>query len=217
MDIELEGATAVSLTELPADVVNHVITRLDGPSSVAALAAACNELSIAAGQRLHAEREAWDRLIERAGKPFASLEAGSARLMDDTVARFVFGSERTTCIQRLTAQQRKWLHMRAASTGLQSTTERREGRRGGGLASLRLTKPPGWVLPRDPVSVRPKLSSRAELMARWCTDCDSCGAKLDAYNAMYHHSGMGPLCEDCIQADPDLEGLKWEAKADFWY
>ena len=46
--------------------------------------------------------------------------------------------------------------------------------------------------------------------------CEDCDEELDAYAAMYHWSGRGPYCEDCIDADPEKEGHKWEAKAEFW-
>ena len=58
--------------------------------------------------------------------------------------------------------------------------------------------------------------TRAERMAAWQTSCTECDETLDAYSALYHLSGLGPYCEACIEADPELEGLKWEAKADFW-
>lgn len=53
-------------------------------------------------------------------------------------------------------------------------------------------------------------------MAAWSTRCQDCSCSLDAYGAMYHHSGMGPVCEDCIEANDVYDGLKWEAKADIW-
>jgi hypothetical protein len=53
-------------------------------------------------------------------------------------------------------------------------------------------------------------------LASWRTSCDECGEELTADDALYHWGGLGPLCEACIKADPELEGLKWEAKAEFW-
>ena len=52
-------------------------------------------------------------------------------------------------------------------------------------------------------------------MEDWRTSCEDCDAELDAYAAMYHWSG--PYCEECIEADPEKEGHKWEPKSDFWF
>lgn len=39
------------------------------------------------------------------------------------------------------------------------------------------------------------------------TDCNECKSNI---NVMYHSTGIGPLCKTCIEADPDLAGLKWK-------
>ncbi len=57
-------------------------------------------------------------------------------------------------------------------------------------------------------------TEREAHMAAWRTHCERCYGELDAESALYHWSGRGPVCQECIE--PDEEGLKWEAKAGFW-
>jgi hypothetical protein len=43
-----------------------------------------------------------------------------------------------------------------------------------------------------------------------------CEATLDAYCALYDEDGDGPFCPDCIEENPELEGLDWTYKCDSW-
>lgn len=51
---------------------------------------------------------------------------------------------------------------------------------------------------------------------QWNTSCEGCGTGLDAWQALYNYHGLGPYCQECIDDDDELEGLKWEYKAEFW-
>ena len=197
-------------TDLPPSVC------VDGPGSTAALAASCTDASAMARERLNRERSAWNDVLSRAGQPFTKSNKFASKL-DDVLCRFVFSDAQTVDIPDLESIERKWLHLRSESIGLKSCTH---------TGTLRLTKPQGWTLPANPVPVKAPIKAaktwkaikaeKAKKMALWTTTCEGCSCNLDAYNALYHYSGMGPMCEDCIDADEELYGLKWEAKADFW-
>jgi hypothetical protein len=96
--------------------------------------------------------------------------------------------------------------MRSESIGLKSRTYKRTKI---GLGTLRLSKP------TKPVPIQTPAMKRAARKAAWRTTCNECSCNLDADSAMYHYSGMGPLCGGCINADPELDGLKWETHSDF--
>jgi hypothetical protein len=206
------------LADLPQSALHRVVECLDGPGSAAALAATCTDTLALAGERLSRERGAWNDLLSRAGQPVSTVRAGSK--LDDALCRFALSGEKTVDLPDLAPEERKWLHTRAESLGLVSRTRNRSRSRRG---TLRLTKPQGWALPADPLTpptsrapTSRAATSRAARMASWTAACEGCFRHLDAYDALYHHSGMGPMCDECIGADPDLEELKWEAKADFW-
>lgn len=146
------------------------------------------------------------------GEPITGATA-SERAQDEELRQFVASQTATvTDFRARTGRQRKWLHVRATSMGLKTETVDRNGY----IASVRVSKPDGWALPAEPLPVRTPPGRRRRGRAEWKTECDECGAELDAWSALYHHSGMGPLCDDCIENDDELAGLKWEAKADFW-
>ncbi len=122
--------------------------------------------------------------------------------------------------------ERYWLHNRANMLGFTTETTNRGAN---DLATVRVTKPEGWAMPAQALAVpappqqgrrRKHSAAKAEKRAKmeaWRTECEECGEELDAYSALYHHSGLGPMCENCVMEDDYLEGLKWEAKAEFWY
>ena len=203
------------LADLPPSVLHRVVECVDGPGSAAALAATCTEALALAGERLRRERSAWNGLLSRAGQPLSTSRSEDlASRLDDALCRFALSGAHTVDLPGLDPVERKWLHTRAGSLGLESRTHTRSKLRQG---TLRLTKPQGWTLPADPLPVQaPAPPPRAARMASWRAACGGCSRDLDAYEALYHHSGMGPMCDECVDADPELEGLKWEAKADFW-
>ena len=42
---------------------------------------------------------------------------------------------------------------------------------------------------------------------RYCKDCNESSENTELF---IHWSGMEPLCQDCIDCDDELSGLKWE-------
>ena len=41
-------------------------------------------------------------------------------------------------------------------------------------------------------------------------ECDMCGTDINVKEALYNYRGIGPLCENCVESDCELAGLKWE-------
>ena len=127
-------------------------------------------------------------------------------------------------IKQLTSGERRWIHERATAIRVQSSSE---GEQTDELKDVRIVKPKAWDLERSLAMGPPKLlnkkvrkgrylSEKDKRMAKWSTHCDECDDVLNAESAFYHHGGMGPVCERCIDEDPELEGLKWECKASFF-
>lgn len=50
----------------------------------------------------------------------------------------------------------------------------------------------------------------------WGADCGECGKSLDAWNALFSRSGLGPFCEQCVDKDPKMSGMTWFPKAESW-
>ena len=205
------------LSDLPPHVLQRVVECVDSSGSTAALAVTCKDTLVLARERLNKERSTWNDLLLQAGQPFSASNEFASKL-DDTLCRFVLFDAQTVDLPGLDSVERKWLHLRAGSIGLKSRTHKRKKL---GLGTLQLSKPPGWTLPTKPLPPvkTPAIAlrdARAARKAAWTTTCNECSCNLDADNALYHYSGMGPLCEECIEADPELDGLKWEAKSDFW-
>ncbi|KAI9026391.1 hypothetical protein DFJ74DRAFT_766729 [Hyaloraphidium curvatum] len=100
-------------------------------------------------------------------------------------------------VTKLNAVQRRWVHRRAKELGMLSVAVGQ-----GQFKDIRVEKPPEW-----PVAAAKK---RQKMEA-----CQQALTRAPRVGALYHYSGMGPLCEDCVEGDPELERLKWEPKASF--
>jgi hypothetical protein len=206
-----------ALVELPEDMLTLVSRALvSAPSSLAALSLTCSGTRSVATKELSDVQEQWREWIRDAPKPF-QMEASN---LDDSLLVFLVDElAKEKVFPRLGGKDRKWLHQRAEQLGLTTTTVARSHRRGN-TGDLVMRKPPQWQMnfgaPPKPTVGKMKTTPWRERTREWSGECDECGETLDAYNALYHYSGMGPLCEECVNADPELEGLKWEAKADFW-
>ena len=195
------------MDSLPANVIDDVCSRLN-IASISALGATCSNAHDPAHHKLSDLRAKWTRWLEDAELPFSGFDSRRLRC-DDAVFAFVCDADAMTRVfPSSDGKERKWLHVRAHQLGISSETPRR----GRAKARLVLKKPPGWRMDwsRPPTKEPVRRAKKA-----WSRECDQCGEELDIWGAMYHHSGMGPLCADCIEADDDLAGLKWEAKADF--
>ena len=133
-------------------------------------------------------------------------------------------------LENLNWQHRKWIHnyaaiMNVSTESFGNNTERK---------SIKITKPSSCTL-SDIMIKSPDYTGyeqrqkqlkkknkqivklkKLEKMNNWKTECCNCMMTLGAEEAMYHWSGLGPLCENCIENDPELDGLKWENKSSFW-
>ena len=198
------------LTDLPRHVLQRIFEWVDRPSA-AALAITCKDTRDLVQERLNKERSRWNDLLSQAGQPFIR-SSDFAEKLDDMLCRFVLSDAQTVDLPGLDSVERKWLHMRSESIKLKSRTYKRTKL---GLGTLRLSKPLGWTMPTKPLPIQTPAMKRAARKAAWRTTCNECSCNLDADSALYHYSGMGPLCEGCINADPELDGLKWETHSDF--
>lgn len=144
--------------------------------------------------------------------------------LDIRLRDFALGTAKTFASPKLPANLRLHVHRRAGQLGF--TTASRQGPSWQNKR-VDITKPLGWrmpwngaktykVVPPQKLSQKAAKAKRQERKERWRTTCDECGEELDAWEALYDLSGLGPLCDDCVNADGELQGRKWEAKADFW-
>jgi hypothetical protein len=166
---------------------------------------------------LRARVDAWFEASESAvpvGPPRVSVE------LDDALKSFVMSNVRSVRLVELDAKARRWVHMRAEQLGLRSKLFK-QGKRFLPRLDVDVEKPDAWVqdwdAPAAPVALRqtsaPKRKPEPIRHAPDyddCVECDVCGDDIVRWDALYHWSGMGPLCEECIEDDDELCGLKWE-------
>ena len=161
---------------------------------------------------------AWNFWVISTENPLHTHKSGSS--LDKILGQLVGDSQISSYrYQNLQGVDRLWVHRRCKQLGLVS-----ESFGGPFIKDLQVTKSDGWVMPvsHDAPSQFKKedeqdhLSKREAKMAAWSRQCEHCDDELDAWSAYYHYSGAGPYCMECIEADPELDGYKWEAKAEFW-
>jgi hypothetical protein len=159
----------------------------------------------------------WEQWAARTAKPGNNPDAKKrGKCLDESLFAFAQDVDRQELrLPALKSVDRFWVHTRAAQLGLACST----ATPGAVVSGMTLTKPSTeWRVDWSGVGATPvaRPTRRDSAMDAWSTDCTECGQDLDAWSALYHHSGMGPLCQDCIDDDDELEGLKWEEKASFW-
>lgn len=110
--------------------------------------------------------------------------------------------------------QRIYIHHRAATMGLLTTTVDRRTKRN--IATVIVTRPDNWQLPDTPIPIPSPSDTARDRRATWQTCCRECECYLNASTALYHWSGLGPLCEACVEADGELNCLKWESMDSIW-
>lgn len=137
--------------------------------------------------------------------------------LDHTLLQFLTSNETTTVFRELPGVRRLWLHRRCGQAGVVSNTHNRHGR----IADVRITKPRDYTLAVHDVAFQAShtdmTKQRREERRRQIEEdlrCDECGATLTFESALYHWSGVGPMCDDCVEADDELCGLKWETLDD---
>lgn len=184
--------------------------------------------------------EQWQAFITARPRPVkkGQLRNDQAQQLDTQLLSFLNDASKASLSLRANSYQRKWLHInveylnmashsdndvmgvpymktitisKTANTGLpvnmgkavEQITKSAEAREQRRKAAKRQAK-------------QAKRDRMKEAMDQWSTDCTECGKHLTAYGALYHHSGEGPLCEECVEGDDYLSGLKWEPKSTFW-
>jgi hypothetical protein len=204
---------------LPNDIVRKLCDALAGePAALAALSATTRATRDAATVVLAGVATRWAGWMRRAAAPIPrEANRAWARSLDADVARLALNdANEMTTVRFLPTLQRKWVHVRGEQLGLTTTTVHR---RSGNIGDVMMAKPQGWRLDLDGTprpTRRPTRRHRHCDIDEWMGECECCGTELDAYDAMFHYSGIGPVCHDCIDEDPYMEGLKWEAKAYFY-
>ncbi len=184
--------------------------------------------------------EQWQAFITARPRPVkrSQLRDDQAQKLDTQLLSFLNDASKPTLSLRADCYHRKWLHItveylsmashsdndvmgvpymktitisKTANTGLpvnigeatEQITKSAEAREQGRKAAKKQAK-------------QAKRARMKEAMDQWSTDCTECAEHLTAYGALYHHSGAGPLCEECVEGDAYLSGLKWEPKCTFW-
>ncbi|KAG2447857.1 hypothetical protein HYH02_007313 [Chlamydomonas schloesseri] len=217
--------TPALLAVIAERVLQHLGEHNCNVRTIAALATTCKATRDVAAPRLASLRQLWLGWFGRAAKP-PGLAAGTASSIDQRLLRFIVSGRTEINFNNLDSNGRKHVHWRCEELGLHGRTTTRLPRSNQG--HMTVSRPPAWRQPDlratppppQPPPPQPQLTQRQlrrKKMEEWFASCDECGRDLDVDTAMYHHSGMGPLCEACIEADPELEGLKWEPRCSFWY
>jgi hypothetical protein len=120
--------------------------------------------------------------------------------LDEKIGRFVINAQENESFKGTNSKERKILKRRSLQLGLKYD---REGQ------TVVLTKPEkNWKAELDKV----KPHTVDELM-KWSSDCAMCQTKVDAWSAMYHWCGTGPLCMICVWKDPIFSGGGWQSYA----
>jgi hypothetical protein len=140
----------------------------------------------------------WDVWIRDSISPVPGNTGNEHVNLDHRLGALVIGDGEHLDIPGLTSAQRFWVHTRASQLELVSATNHDSN-------LLRVSKPAGWSMDWTPSKTR-RLSKKTKKR----TACDECGDSLDACQALYNWRGFGPLCEQCVNGDPELEGMKWE-------
>ena len=116
----------------------------------------------------------------------------------------------TVTLNALTRPSRRWVYRRCEQLGLVYTSGVNISKKKS-VKTVTVDKPKDWALPEGPIRVfeaRPR-RKRAKKVVQDppLVECDECG---ETREGLYHWSGLGPLCEECVEADEELSAYKWE-------
>lgn len=200
----------VTVDKLPDDIIFKITTMLD-VQSLSNLTHIESRICDIASDRLDDLKIQWKTWLEKGIYTKLKLKGHEKDHLNMILFDFIHNDVQCKTTETMNPVQRKFIHMRAESAGLKSETVKRKNNQ----ASIMLTKPEGWVLPITP-RIPNRIAEDKLRKASWRAECSECSCVLDVNTALYHYSGMGPLCSDCIENDDYLDGLKWEAKAAFW-
>ena len=208
---------SLSFSHLPNDVLQTIINNQD-LNSLIALHQTCKETSDIAGNALKNLKTRWEEWLTTSNGSASGVSSSHAVDINTKLIMFAFAdSNKTLNFPDTQRAQRKYIHTRAAMMGLKTSSVHRRCK--ADTATVVVTRPVNWQLPEMPLNptvMQPKVTRKIK-MNEWSTCCEECGSKLNAHMALYHWSGLGPLCEACVDADEELCGLKWESKASFWF
>ena len=108
----------------------------------------------------------------------------------------------------LNKNSRLLLHNRCEELGLWHHSKNRKGER-----LLIVEKPSAWrwnysQTPTPYKKPKPKTKRPPKIPKK--IFCDECGANSHEKDILVNWTGEGPYCEECIEADDELNGHKWE-------
>jgi hypothetical protein len=151
----------------------------------------------------------WQNWLDHA--PLIGMHQDAA--LDERLREFAMDTEKKAVLFASMKQgQRKYIHNRCEQLGLKSTSGEVIAKQSGlkTIKNLKVEKPEGWNMPWDQPKefVVPSKSKKARVPS--LVECDNCGHVCEG---LYHWSGMGPLCEECIEADEEWSGHKWEPRS----
>jgi hypothetical protein len=214
---------------LNRDCISKVIEKCDTKETLEAVASAFPSLTQDVERRKSQLDKLWLAWLQAAQAPFRPNRGAEKRRLDEIDSRLgdfclsdsktmLFKSSKPGPQELLTGVERKWIHERCGQLRLISRSLDND-RSFSTLKPVEVQKPDGWTMAWKPQPMQERgekrtKPSRSTQMKRWRRSCEECGAELTVDEAMY--SGMGPLCEDCIDDDPELEGMKWEPRSSFW-
>lgn len=186
---------------------------------------------------VHIELDDWQAFLRARPRPVKKsvIDTNQGNQLDSQVLTFLNDPAQATLSFTCKSAERKWLHITAQYLSMESHSEHG---RSNAVKTVTIRKTAGCGLPismadamqrvkNSPHNVATKQAKQQAKQARqarmqeamdsWSTSCQECDASLGAYNAFYHHGGMGPWCEACIEGDEYISGLKWEPKSSFWH
>ena len=196
---------------------------------------------------VHIEPEQWHAFLQARPRPVKKSEIRSdqGNHLDSQMLVFLNDVSKGVLSLECKRSERKWLHITAEYLSMESHSDHNAQdlsknwwERSNAIKTITIHKTAESGLPvnmaaaiqrvensphkaaRQQAKRQAKQARKArqqEAMDRWSTECQECSEPLVAYNAFYHHSGMGPWCEACIEADEYISGLKWEPKSAFWH
>lgn len=125
-------------------------------------------------------------------------------------------TESTLTFQHLDNRERKAVHQLAYALGMTSQSHHDSATFYYGAKNVTVTKPSGWTMQNARTVTKTELRENEAQQAHMTRlkQCNECGCDIPASHALYHWSGMGPMCEECVNTDEELSGLKWNLQCD---
>lgn len=182
--------------------------------------------------------ELWEAFLRARPRPvkLRKVNAQEGRKLDNQMFDFLNDAAKQTFPLRTTCATRAWLYQTAEYLNMNS---KRFEAGHAWKKTLTISKSAQTGLPTNMQqaidqharSVAAKYQARKEhrrqakqakrakideAIDRWSTNCEECDEHLTAWGALYHLSGMGPLCKGCVESDEEWSGLKWTPKGMFW-